>query len=87
MKKFLLVSAGFCLSLEAFTPANAQELTSKKVCELGKPQCVTRVIREMKQRYKPLARQCDHDAVFALNYLRTTEVFAQTLEKPDFYMS
>jgi len=38
----------------------------------------------MEQRYKPLARQCDHDAVFALNYLRTTEVFAQTLDEVDY---
>jgi hypothetical protein len=35
----------------------------------------------MERRYKPLAKQCDHDAIFALNYLRTTEVFQQTLDQ------
>ena len=76
-----IVVALLCLSPGALTSANAQELTSKKVCELGKPQCVTLVLREMERRYKPLAKRCDHDAVFALNYLRTTEVFQQTLDQ------
>lgn len=81
MKALFLAAALLFLSLGAFTPANAQELTSKKVCEQGLPQCVTLVIREMERRYKPLARQCDHDAVFAFNYLRTTEIFQQTLDE------
>ncbi|MBE9016311.1 hypothetical protein C7Y66_25565 [Chroococcidiopsis sp. CCALA 051] len=81
MKALFLAAALLFLSPEAFTLANAQELTSKKVCQQGLPQCVTLVIREMERRYKPLARQCDHDAVFALNYLRTTEVFQQTLDE------
>lgn len=84
MKKLLLVflvGAVFFLSLEAFNPTDAQALTSKKVCQKGLPQCVTFVIREMARRYKPLARQCDHDAVFALNYLQTTEIFQQTLDQ------
>lgn len=79
-----LVVALLSLSPGALTSANAQELTSKKVCELGKPQCVTLVIREMERRYKPLAKRCDHDAVFALNYLRTTEVFQQTLNEVNY---
>jgi len=84
MKKLLLVSAVLCLSLEVLTPANAQELTSKKVCQQGLPRCVTLVIRAMEQRYKTLGRQCDHDAVFALNYLRTTEVFVETLDEVNY---
>lgn len=81
MKALFLAAALLFLSPEAFTLANAQELTSKKVCQQELPQCVTQVIREMERRYKPLARQCDHDAVFALNYLRTTEIFQQTLDE------
>ncbi len=78
MKTLFLVAALLFLSPEAFTSANAQELTSKKICELGKPRCINLVIREMQRRYKPLARQCDHDAVFALNYLRTYALTRKT---------
>ncbi|OWY63983.1 hypothetical protein B7486_49845 [cyanobacterium TDX16] len=79
-----LVVALLWLSFEALNSANAQEPTSKKVCQQGLPQCVTLVIREMERRYKPLAKRCDHDAVFALNYLRTTEVFQQTLDQVNY---
>lgn len=81
MKKLFLRVAVLFLVLQGLAPANAQELASKKVCERGVPKCVVFVIREMQRRYKPLAKQCDHDAIFALNYLRTTQVFLQTLEE------
>lgn len=51
---------------------------------MGKPKCVEFVIREMERRYKPLAWQCDHNALFALGYLRSTEVFLQTLKDIDY---
>jgi len=76
-----IVSGVLFLSQLGFIPTDALELTSKKVCELGKPQCVVLVIKKMEQRYKPLARQCDHDALFALAYLRVTEAFLQTLDQ------
>lgn len=79
-----LVVALLWLFPGALTSANAQELPDNKVCELGKPQCVTLVIQEMERRYKPLPKRCDHDAVFALNYLETTEVFAQTLDEVNY---
>jgi hypothetical protein len=41
--------------------------------------CVERVVREMTRRWEPLDRSCDHRAVFALTYLRTTEGFLDTL--------
>lgn len=74
-------SAVLLFSLAGFIPTNASELTSKKACEVGKPKCVVFVIKKMERRYKPLARQCDHDALFALVYLRTTETFLQTLDE------
>jgi hypothetical protein len=43
------------------------------VCATGDPQCIVDVIAEMKDRLAPLAASCDHDAVFALAYLRVTE--------------
>lgn len=56
------------------------------VCPKGKANCPERVIREMYRRWRPLDRSCDHDAVFALTYLRTTEEFVRTTrEYPDFF--
>ena len=81
MKFFVVMSAVLLLMLPGFAPALALEPTSKNACEVGKPNCVELVIKKMEQRYKPLAKQCDHDALFAFTYLRTTEVFLQTLEE------
>lgn len=81
MKNLFIMIAVLLLILPGFAPAIALEPTSKKACEVGKPKCVELVIREMKQRYRPLAKQCAHDALFALIYLRTTEVFLQTLDE------
>ena len=40
----------------------------------------------MYERWRPLDRRCDHRAVFALTYLRTTEEFARTIKRdPDFF--
>lgn len=47
------------------------------VCPQGRDACledvVPGVIDEMKERLAPLAASCDHDAVFALAYLRVTQ--------------
>ena len=43
------------------------------ICPTGDPQCIVDVIAQMKDRLAPLAVSCDHDAVFALAYLRVTE--------------
>ena len=44
-----------------------------KACSGGAPNCVALVVAEMERRYRPLAGACDHDAAFALMYLRVTE--------------
>ena len=49
-------------------------------CPKGKISCVRAVIREMTDRWRPLDRSCDHRAVFALTYLRTTEEFLRTIK-------
>jgi hypothetical protein len=55
-------------------------------CRRPTLRCVERVVREMTARWDPLDRSCDHRAVFALTYLRTTEAFLQTLRaEPDFF--
>ena len=43
------------------------------LCPTGDPQCIVDVIAEMKDRLAPLAASCDHDAIFALAYLRVTQ--------------
>ena len=45
-----------------YDPSSANDCTS------GKIKCVDAVIREMDKRFKPLARDCDHNAVFARYY-------------------
>ena len=80
MKNLFLGSAVLLLTLPSIALASVPALTSKKVCKVGDPKCVEIVIKTMERRYKPLAKQCDHDAVFALTYLRTTETFLQTLD-------
>ena len=43
------------------------------------PSCVDGVIHDMEIRWEPLDDACDHRAVFALTYLRTTEAFREYL--------
>lgn len=75
---FFLGSTVLFLNLPQLALASEYDLTSKKACQQGKPKCVEFVIKKMEQRYNPLATQCDHDALFALSYLRSTETFLQT---------
>jgi hypothetical protein len=59
--------------------------SSENDCTAGRVHCVDAVIREMGRRFDPLARSCDHDAIFALAYLRTTEEYRRTIEDPAFF--
>ena len=55
------------------------------LCKQGHPQCVDAVIHEMTKRFVPLADACDHDAIFALTYLRTTEEYYKASLEPGFF--
>lgn len=59
--------------------------TSENDCVRGHVRCVDAVIREMTRRFDDLAESCDHDAIFALSYLRTTEEYRRTIEDPTFF--
>jgi hypothetical protein len=61
------------------------DVTSPNDCVAGRVQCVDKVIREMTKRFEPLASSCDHDAIFALTYLRVTEEYRRTVETPTFF--
>jgi hypothetical protein len=54
-------------------------------CAAGRTRCVDAVIREMDRRFDPLAASCDHDAIFSLTYLRTTEEYRRAIEDPSFF--
>lgn len=59
--------------------------TSANECKRGSVKCVDAVIREMTKRFDRLAPVCDHDAIFSLVYLRTTEEYRRTIDDPTFF--
>jgi hypothetical protein len=59
--------------------------SSANDCAAGRTRCVDAVIREMRRRFDPLAASCDHDAIFSLAYLRTTEEYRRTIGDPTFF--
>lgn len=65
--------------------ATAYDPSSQNDCTAGRVRCVDAVIREMRRRFDPLAAACDHNAIFSLSYLRTTETYRSTIEDPTFF--
>jgi Family of unknown function (DUF5995) len=61
------------------------DVNSPDDCIAGRVQCVDKLIRQMTTRFEPLASSCDHDAIFALTYLRVTEEYRRTVETPTFF--
>jgi hypothetical protein len=61
------------------------DVNSANDCTAGRIQCVNSVIREMTRRFDNLADACDHDALFGLAYLRTTEEYKVSALEPGFY--
>jgi len=64
---------------EGYDPSSADD------CRSGKLRCVDRVIREMTRRFEPLGQACDHDALFSLMYLRTTEEYRRSVADGTFF--
>ena len=60
--------------------------SSEDACRSGHERCVDAVIRFMDWRLRNLARSCDHDAVFELVYLRTTEEYLRAAAEPGFFV-
>lgn len=54
-------------------------------CTRGDLRCVDAVIRHMERRFRHQARDCHHDAVFALGYLRTTQEYRRAVTTPGFF--
>jgi hypothetical protein len=54
-------------------------------CVAGRVTCVDATIREMQRRFGPLATSCDHNALFALLYLRVTQQYRQAVSNPTYF--
>ena len=81
----LVISASTTTS----TPQSASTTpwSSRPPCQMGTLRCVDGVVAEMTDRLDELAQSCDHDAVFALLYLRTTEEYRRTVAAdPTFFV-
>jgi Family of unknown function (DUF5995) len=64
---------------DEYNPSSAND------CVAGRINCVRAVIREMERRFEPLGRSCDHNAMFALAYLRTTQTYLWAAEQAGFF--
>ena len=61
--------------------AGTYQPSSEDDCRSGKPRCVEKVIKAMTERFDAQAASCDHDAMFALTYLRTTEEYQRAMSR------
>jgi hypothetical protein len=58
---------------------------SENDCVSGKVKCVDAVIKEMTKRFNPLSTACNHNSMFALTYLRTTEQYRVSINDPNYF--
>jgi len=61
------------------------EPSSSNLCAAGQLGCVDAVIQEMTTRFDALDSTCNHNAIFALTYLRTTEAYRVAVVEPGFF--
>ena len=54
-------------------------------CPSGEDACIDVVIAALEASYDDLALACDHDALFVLAYLRTTEAIQDAVATPGFF--
>ncbi|HEX2362354.1 MAG TPA: DUF5995 family protein [Jiangellaceae bacterium] len=64
---------------DEYNPSSAND------CVAGRMNCVRSLIREMERRFEPLGRSCNHNAMFALAYLRTTQTYLWAATQPGFF--
>lgn len=60
--------------------------SSEDDCISGKPSCIDKTIREMQRRFNPVGQSCDHNAVFGLAYLRTTQTYKWARNQDGFFV-
>jgi hypothetical protein len=54
-------------------------------CVAGKPDCADAIVDEMTRRFGLLGPTCDHQSVFSLAYLRTTQTFRWAQAQPGYF--
>lgn len=59
-------------------------LSTETACADADPQCLTDTIARMQDEYDELISTCDHDAVFALAYLRVTEEVGRAVDAGEY---
>lgn len=59
--------------------------SSSNICSAGQLSCVDSVIQEMTDRFNPLEAGCNHNLMFSLTYLRTTEEYRRAVVEPGFF--
>ncbi len=74
---------GWSALLPSFT--TGYDPSSSNICTSGQLRCVDSVIKEMSRRERPLDAACDHNEIFALTYLRTTEHYRAAATTPGFF--
>jgi len=79
MKRFAQGLAAWLLLWAISSAVASADVADKLACQQGDPNCPHFVIQEMERRFRHLAKHCNHDAIFSLLYLRTTEKFQETL--------
>lgn len=75
---------GWTSLLASFT--TGYDPSSSNECVAGKDSCIDKTIKEMERRFTPLADACDHNAVFALAYLRTTQTYKWARDQEGFFI-
>ena len=71
-------------ALPSFT--DAYNPTSENDCTAGRSNCIDITIREMQRRFDPLGQSCNHNAVFSLAYLRTTQTYKWARDQEGFFV-
>jgi hypothetical protein len=66
--------------------SDAYNPNSSNDCVAGRLSCITVVVKEMEQRFRPLAKDCSHNAPFAMTYLRVTQTYRWSAEQPGYYV-
>jgi hypothetical protein len=65
---------------------DAFDRNSANDCVAGRPHCVDATIAEMDRRFTLLGEACDHNSIFALAYLRTTQTYEWARNQPGYFM-
>lgn len=59
--------------------------TSANDCVAGRPNCLKATLRELAKIHDETVQACSHNAVFALAYLRITQMYEWSVDQPGYY--